>query len=273
MTLALNTTRSEPDGVTVRNIALAGVAAMLAPLPATIIAALTDPHTFNGGNAWLKPMHFELSIAIHLATLALLVPLLSDTWQRSRLIRWTMLISVFANIAEVIYISLQAARGEASHFNQTSQLAFALYGLMGLGAVLIVLGSGVFGYGIWRSPTPAGSPNLHRGAALGLMLGSGATLLLAGYLSQQAHGHWVGGPQTDAFGLPFLGWATRGGDLRVPHFFATHAMQALPLAGLAADRLGLARTNWLMPAAAGLYFAGVLALFVQAVMGVPLIAT
>jgi len=220
---------------------------------------------------WLKPMHFELSIAIHLATLALLVPFLSETWQRSRLIRWTMLISVFANVAEVIYISLQAARGEASHFNQTSPLAFALYGLMGLGAVLIVLGSGVFGYGIWRSPAPAGSPNLHWGAALGLMLGSGATFLLAGYLSQQ-HGHLVGGPQTDAFGLPFLGWATRGGDLRVPHFFATHAMQALPIAGLVADRLGFLRTNWLMPAAAGLYFAAVLALFAQAVMGLPFMA-
>jgi len=183
-----------------------------------------------------------------------------------------MLISVFANISEVIYISLQAARGQASHFNQTSPLALALYGLMGLGAVLIVVGSGVFGYGIWRSPAPAGSPNLRRGAALGLMLGSGATFLIAGYLSQHPGGHLVGGPPTDAFGLPFLGWATRGGDLRVPHFFATHAMQVLPLAGLLVDRAGVTGRGWLMPGLAIGYFAFVLGLFIEALLGVPFLA-
>ena len=112
---------------------------------------------------------------------------------------------------------------------------------------------------------------LHRGAALGLLLGSVATLLVAGFMAA-GHSHLVGGPRTDAFGLPFLGWATRGGDLRVPHFFATHAMQALPLAGLLADRAGLARERWLLPLVAANYFAGVMALFVEALLGIPFLA-
>jgi len=265
-----NRPTSNRTSMSARDMALVGVAAMLAPLPATIIAALTDTRTLNGANLWLKPMHFELSIAIHLATLALLWPLLSQAWQASRTVRWSMQLAVFSNIVEVIYIAAKAAQGEASHFNQTSVLAFALYGLMGLGAVLIVLGSGLFGYALWRSPVPQGALQLHAGASLGLLLGSAMTLVLAGYMSQQ-HGHLVGGPQTDAFGLPFLGWATRGGDLRVPHFFATHGMQALPLAGLAADHVVGGRMRGLMPVMAVLYFAVVSALFAQALMGLPMV--
>lgn len=49
-------------------------------------------------------------------------------------------------------------------------------------------------------------------------------------------GHWVGGTRTDATGLPVFGWSMTGGDLRVPHFFAAHLLQALPLVGWIADR-------------------------------------
>lgn len=271
MTLALTPSRSTHVRLDARGTALTGVAAMLAPLPATTIAYLTDPRTINGASVWAKPMHFELSIAIHLGTLALLVPFLSQAWQRSRLIGWSMQVAVLSAILEITYISLQAARGHASHFNTETGLEIAMYALMGVGATLIVSGSAIFGYGLWRSPVVPRSEQLKRGAALGLMLGSAATLVIAGYLSQQ-HGHWVGGPQTDAHGLPFLGWATRGGDLRVPHFFATHAMQALPFIGWLADRLGLGRSGWLMAAASGAYFSGVLALFGEALLGMPFIS-
>ena len=65
-------------------------------------------------------------------------------------------------------------------------------------------------------------------------------------------GHWVGGLRSDEHGLPLVGWSTTGGDLRVPHFFATHLMQALPLTGWLADRLLPARARTLVWAAAAL---------------------
>ncbi len=269
MSTAILKPAAVPLAVSARTTAIATAGALLAFLPATVAAALADDRLLNGASLWLKPMHFELALAIQSITLALLIPLLSQPWQLSRTVRWTVTAASLASILELFYIVLQAARGRASHFNDATPLETALYAVMGIGSLAIVAGAAVVGYALWRSPSGAGTLHLRTGAVLGLIFGTAATLVLAGYMSS-LHGHLVGGPQTDAFGLPFLGWATRGGDLRVPHFFATHAMQALPIAGLAADRLGL-RVAWLMPVAAAVYFAGVLALFAQALVGLPLI--
>ena len=64
----------------------------------------------------------------------------------------------------------------------------------------------------------------------------------------------------------------RGGDLRVPHFAATHLMQALPIAGLLADRLEPAAGRWLLPAATVAGVVVPVALFVLALRGVPFCA-
>jgi hypothetical protein len=243
---------------------------MVALMPATLIAYGVDARTLNGAPLWLKPFHFELALAIQFSTLALLLPLLSAQRRASRALRWSMLAAGFAALVEIAWIVGEAALGRASHFNTSTPAEQILYAVMGVFSLLIALGSGVFGYALWRSPIAPGTSQLHRGAALGLLFGSIVTVIVAGYMSA-GHGHLVGGPQTDAFGLPFLGWATRGGDLRVPHFFATHAMQALPITGLIADRLMGERFGWLMPAVTALYFAGVFVLFAQALLGLPLI--
>ena len=80
---------------------------------------------------------------------------------------------------------------------------------------------------------------------------------------------WVGGLRTDATGLPIFGWSTTGGDLRVPHFSATHRLQVLPLVGWIADRSrrkAARRWVWLALIAAAL---AVLATGWQALQGRP----
>ncbi len=57
--------------------------------------------------------------------------------------------------------------------------------------------------------------------------------LVVGFTLGGMGSHWIGGDQTDATGLPILGWSTTGGDLRAAHFLGLHLAQALPVAALA----------------------------------------
>jgi len=104
-------------------------------------------------------------------------------------------------------------------------------------------------------PTEKLTPGLKLGAGLGLTLGFILTVALAGYMSMRSGGHWVEAPTTDANGLPIMGWSRQGGDLRVTHFFATHLMQALPLAGFLADKY-LAKSR--LPPKAWVWIAAIL---------------
>jgi hypothetical protein len=78
-----------------------------------------------------------------------------------------------------------------------------------------------------------------------------------------------GGP-----GLPGTGWSVEHGDLRVPHFFGLHALQALPLFVwlLARRRVGEARRARLAVVAGGSYATLFLILMWQALRGQSLVS-
>ncbi len=209
-------------------------------VPSAIAFGL-DARTINDVNIWSKPLKFQLSFALHWLTVAWLLRLLSPAAASTPSLRWWLRIGALAAVVEVIYITLQAARGRASHFNFSTPLETVLYyGLMGGAAVLMMLATIWVGWQLWRHAEPGQrSSGLWLGAVLGLVLGSVVTLLVTAPLAAgviDGPGHWIGGVKTDATGLPILGWSTTGGDLRVPHFFATHWLQVLPLVGWIADR-------------------------------------
>ncbi|MEX2125079.1 MAG: hypothetical protein WD795_14385 [Woeseia sp.] len=143
-----------------------------------------------------------------------------------------------------------------------------MYAFMGIGSVVLVAAPFVIGVWMLRACGRRLRHDPRRlGATLGLIISSVATLIVAGYLSTQG-GHWVGNVATDAGGLPVVGWSPRVGDLRVPHFFATHAMQVLPLAGLALCNSGRRGYPYLIAASAA-YLLFTAAVFVQALLGRP----
>jgi hypothetical protein len=219
-----------------------------------------DDRLLQGVSVWEKPAKFFLSLGVHFATVAWALSLLDVGLRQSRGLRWAVRLMASAAVMELVYIVVQAARDQASHFNTGTPVMAALYAIMGLGALTLTFTAGYVGFRIWRNR----EGDLWREAAgVGLMLGSILGTLTAGYMSSQT-GHHVGGALSDATGLPFFHWSTTGGDLRVAHFIGLHAMQVLPLAALSGKR-GV------------VYGAGVavtaltVLTFLQAVMGVPLL--
>ncbi|RDC69737.1 hypothetical protein DLJ49_18500 [Rhodovulum sp. 12E13] len=138
--------------------------------------------------------------------------------------------------------------------------------VMAVGAVLLVSGLGVSGTRLARGGAARLTPAMRRALALGLWLSCVLTLVTAGVLSSGTS-HFVGTPWPDAATLPLLGWSAEVGDLRPAHFLALHAMQALPLAPLLAERLAPAGALRFVGIAAALWVALTAAVF--AVAGCP----
>lgn len=228
-----------------------------------------DVRLLNGAPIWAKPIKFCVSLTIHFLTLAILAQQLDRKRRAGITLTAVGYAALAAMLFEQIYISLQAARGRRSHFNLDTDFEQMMYACMGVGSLLLVLVSFVLGVMIWRY-TAKNNSGFRLGSILGLILGSVLTLVVAGYMSQGAS-HLVNAAISDANGIPLTGWSRITGDLRVPHFLATHLMQILPLAGLIFDRLKLPARKWVMVCALFLVMLCI-ALFVQALSGRPLFA-
>jgi hypothetical protein len=220
---------------------------------------MIDHRLLLGVSVWEKPAKFFLSLAVHFATVAWGLSLLTAAARDSRGMGRAIGLMMGAAGLELIYIVVQAARGVASHFNTSTTLEAVLYPIMGVGAVTLTATAGYIGYRLWRDRA---GDLMREAAGAGLMLGAMLATLTAGYMSSQT-GHAVGGTMSDATGLPFFHWSTTGGDLRVAHFAGLHAMQILPLAALAGRRAVVYGTAIVISVLTGLTF-------MQALMAVPL---
>jgi hypothetical protein len=256
-------------------LSLEVAAFMIALAVPTIFALYLDGRTISGVPVWVKPLKFEASIALHFLTLALLLGLVRPETRDSWWMRGAFMVAAAAGIFEIAYIAVQAARGRASHYNLETEVEATMYSLMGIGAVTLAAIALVLAIVIALRPASGIGAGLKAGALTGLGFGAVATLVTAGFLSTGAAfnpGEWVNGLRVDTARLPLVGWSMTSGDMRVPHFFATHLMQAVPLAGLLADRFAPSRALALTLGAGAIGVAIVVATFLQALANVPLIA-
>ena len=214
---------------------------MLLVLAVSLAGLLLDPRVITGAPAWLKPMKFAVSISIYCFTLLCMLTFVRGRRRLVGLVSWVTAVALFV---EMVLIAGAAALCTTSHFNLSTPLHSAVWTTMAasiapvwamnlLAAVLVP---------IQRMPDPAFAWALRLGLVVSLV-GMAVALPMTWETPEQARaaeavgieapiqGAHAVGVEDGGPGLPVTGWSTIGGDLRVPHFFGLHGLQALPLFG------------------------------------------
>jgi len=199
---------------------------------------LVDATPILGVHPALKPLKFAMSIAVFLATMALLLPTLSVGEGTRRILAGALSITM---VVEMAIIGSQALRGRRSHFNLETPLDRVLTTAMmiGIAVLLLVMIAVAFLATVRPLAQPAVIAMGWR-AALWIFLFAGISGIGMGARGGHSIGGVDGGP-----GMPVTNWSTAHGDLRVSHFFSLHALQILPLLGLLLQSLSLrAGVQW-----------------------------
>jgi hypothetical protein len=195
-----------------------------------LVLSQFDSRTILGINPWIKPMKFSVSIAIYVWTLAWYLGYIPGRRHAVRIISWGVAISV---LMEMVGITLQSARGVASHFNVGTPLDATIFSVMGM---VIGINTGLVVWAlvlffVTQTDLPAAYLWGIRFGLLVFLLASAEGVLMI------VHGSHTVGARDGGAGLPFVNWSREHGDLRVVHFAGMHALQILPLAGYWFGRL------------------------------------
>ncbi len=215
-----------------------------------LVLYVVDARVVLGAPVWLKPLKFAVSFAIYSATLLYLLSFIPKHGWRLWLVRFVSWFYALTALIEVGAITMQAARGVPSHFNEATVFDQVVYGLMGSMAVGIWFASFIIGVLLFFQPIKP------RSLAWGIRLGVVVSLigmllaftmtqtpseaqraLMAADMDLDSFGAHAVGVEDGGAGLALVGWSTEGGDLRVSHFVGIHAMQFLPLLALLLMRL------------------------------------
>lgn len=229
------------------------------------IISMFDSQEVMGINRWIKPMKFSISLTIYLWTLAIYLFFINGKERAKKNIAHG---AIAMMVGEIVLIILQAWRGTTSHFNIATLfdgMIFQAMGLMIAVNTILIIYLLVLYFRV-QIDLPE---SIIWGMRFGIIL-----LLLAsaeGGLMSAMLRHNVGVADGGA-GLPIVNWSTKGGDLRVAHFVGMHAFQAVPFFAFTLEKYKIkSATAWTFVFAA-VYFAIFTGIFVQAMLGKPLLA-
>lgn len=172
-------------------------------------------------NTWNKPFKFAISLGIYSWTMAWYCYYLPSF--NINLFNWTV---VILWSFEIIYIALQASKGQQSHYNLSTTIYSILYSLMAIAATIITLYTAYIGFLFFKNSFPE-LPNYYVWAIrLGIIIF--VIFSFEGFLMGSRLNHSVGALNDNSNWL-IVGWSKTFGDLRVSHFIGMHALQVLPI--------------------------------------------
>ena len=186
------------------------------------VISFIHPVEFAGTNAWHKPVKFALSTAI----LALSVGWYSGYLSPHGSITAVNVILMVTLAFEVIYITWQAGKGQASHYNETSPFHAFMFSMMASAASIATLAVGYLGIQFFTTSLPQLPPYYLLAIQFGFVLFIISSF--QGFVMGSKLAHTVGAKDGSS-GLPFVNWSVNYGDLRIAHFMGMHALQVLPL--------------------------------------------
>ncbi|MBC7413254.1 MAG: hypothetical protein H7331_12465 [Bacteroidia bacterium] len=173
-------------------------------------------------SSWYKPFKFAFSTFLFVWAMGWYCYYLPQF--NINLFNWSVIILLSF---EIIYIAIQAAKGQLSHFNISTPVYAWLYSMMAIAATLVTLYTAYVGILFFTNEFP----NLPKYYLWAIRLGIVIFVLFAfeGFVMGAKLTHTIGGVDGQE-GIPLLNWSTKFGDPRIAHFIGMHALQVLPLA-------------------------------------------
>lgn len=185
-----------------------------------ILSKITSTQVYNV-NAWIKPFKFAFSTFLFSWAMAWYCHYLPSF--NINLFNWTVIILLGF---EIVYIAIQANKGELSHYNLSTPVYAALYSMMALAASIVTIYTAYVGLFFFTNDIPQ-LPNYYVWAIrLGIFIF--VIFSFEGFVMGSKLTHTIGG-EDGGPGIPLLNWSTKFGDPRIAHFIGMHALQVIPL--------------------------------------------
>jgi hypothetical protein len=173
-------------------------------------------------SAWYKPFKFSASTMLFVWAMAWYMHYLPQSFH----VGWFNWSTIMLLGFEIIYIAIQAYRGQLSHYNVSSSFYAMMYSAMAFAATAVTIYTGYVAYLFFIQDFPD-LPNYYLWS-IRIALVLFVIFSFEGFVMGSRMTHTIGGPDGEE-GIPLLNWSIKYGDPRIAHFIGMHCLQVLPI--------------------------------------------
>ncbi len=185
-----------------------------------VLTRVTSIQVYNI-NAWYKPFKFAFSTFLFSWAMGWYCYYLKSFNANYFNISVVLLLGF-----EIVYIAIQAGRGQLSHYNLSTPIYAALYSFMAIAASLVTIYTAYVGFLFFTNTFPELPGYYVWAIRFGILIF--VIFSFEGFVMGSRLSHTIGA-QDGGEGLPLLNWSIQAGDPRVAHFIGMHALQVLPI--------------------------------------------